>query len=467
MRLILGVELGEQEVHVVAIDSYQSLMAGVSHRGAGRPERLLSKAIAETLRVVGAQAREIQYCAVVSDHCSRALRQRRGLARVALLRLADPAGSAIPPLFSWPHELVEAIGGSAVAIAGGVDLDGRPIGSLPDEGEILEVIRRLKGSGSEALAVTGIFSPVHPQSEVQMAARIREAMGPDFPILLSHWLGPIGFLERENAAVLNTALIKVGPTGGELVARVLQSLGAEVPIFVAQNDGTLMSLAQTRRFPLLTVRSVVAHLLRGAVHLSGRESGLVLCSGPETVELGLVEGGFPHESTRPGTIEGVRVNVALPEILSIPITAGHGGWTDGMTERVERLLVQIKGHAEPVPVIMAGPLADQVPQQLRGVLRAERLTNVAWSAAIGAAMAPLGGRADGTYSLETWSHEGARAEAVRRAADWAVAAGADPASVQVVGIDETPFTYLPGNVLRIRAKVAGKPLIAEPATLSG
>ena len=45
----------------------------------------------------------------------------------------------------------------------------------------------------------------------------------------------------------------------------------------------------------------------------------------------------------------------------------------------------------------------------------------------------------------------ARAEAVSKA----VAAGADPATVVVVEIDEVPLTYLPSNATLIRVKAAG------------
>ena len=45
----------------------------------------------------------------------------------------------------------------------------------------------------------------------------------------------------------------------------------------------------------------------------------------------------------------------------------------------------------------------------------------------------------------------ARAEAAGRATD----AGADPATVEIVEIDEIPLTYLPSNALRVRVKAVG------------
>jgi hypothetical protein len=45
----------------------------------------------------------------------------------------------------------------------------------------------------------------------------------------------------------------------------------------------------------------------------------------------------------------------------------------------------------------------------------------------------------------------ARQEAVTKA----VAAGAEPSTVQIVDIDELPLAYLPGNATRIRVKAVG------------
>ena len=47
--------------------------------------------------------------------------------------------------------------------------------------------------------------------------------------------------------------------------------------------------------------------------------------------------------------------------------------------------------------------------------------------------------------------EGIVAEARLRA----VEAGANPSSVQIAELEETPLSYLPGNAVRIAAKVVG------------
>jgi N-methylhydantoinase A/oxoprolinase/acetone carboxylase beta subunit len=53
------------------------------------------------------------------------------------------------------------------------------------------------------------------------------------------------------------------------------------------------------------------------------------------------------------------------------------------------------------------------------------------------------------------SRDEAIADAKREAVDRAVAAGADPATVDIVDVEDVPLAYLPGNATRIRIKAVG------------
>ena len=69
---------------------------------------------------------------------------------------------------------------------------------------------------------------------------------------MSHEIGRLGILERENAALLNASL-------GELATKVVSNMeaalaerGLRCPFYVSQNDGTLMSAQFIARYPALT-----------------------------------------------------------------------------------------------------------------------------------------------------------------------------------------------------------------------
>jgi N-methylhydantoinase A/oxoprolinase/acetone carboxylase beta subunit len=80
--------------------------------------------------------------------------------------------------------------------------------------------------------------------------------------------------------------------------------------------------------------------------------------------------------------------------------------------------------------------------------------------AVGAAIAQISGETDQVY--REMSREDAIAAAEAQARQRAVAAGADPATVQAVDVEDMPIAYLPGNALRVRVRVAGE-LQSRPA----
>ena len=75
--------------------------------------------------------------------------------------------------------------------------------------------------------------------------------------------------------------------------------------------------------------------------------------------------------------------------------------------------------------------------------------------AVGAALAQVGGETDRIYSYDDLGRDGAIEQAVAGARTQAIVAGADPASVHLVDLEEIPLAYLRGGAVRLRAKVVG------------
>ena len=63
------------------------------------------------------------------------------------------------------------------------------------------------------------------------------------------------------------------------IERALEGLGLNVPLFMSQNDGTLMDTAFAARFPALTISSGPTNSMRGAAHLTGVADGIVVDIG--------------------------------------------------------------------------------------------------------------------------------------------------------------------------------------------
>src|SRR5271163_2039266 len=140
-----------------------------------------------------------------TTHFVNAVVQRRDLARVAAVRIGLPASASLPPFCDWPEDLARSVRGEVFMLEGGHDYDGRPIVPF-DEAGMRQAARQIRASGIRSVAVAAIFSPLDPSCEVRAAEILREEC-PQATVTLSRDLGRIGLLERENAALLNAALI--------------------------------------------------------------------------------------------------------------------------------------------------------------------------------------------------------------------------------------------------------------------
>src|SRR6516165_7188514 len=83
---------------------------------------------------------------IVTTHFVNAVVQRRGLARVAGVRIGLPASASLPPFCDWPEDLARSVRGEVFMLAGGHDYDGRPIVPF-DETGMRQAARRVRTSG--------------------------------------------------------------------------------------------------------------------------------------------------------------------------------------------------------------------------------------------------------------------------------------------------------------------------------
>ena len=71
---------------------------------------------------------------------------------------------------------------------------------------------------AEGVAITSVFAPVSPRHELLAAEIVKRELG-EIHVSLSHEIGSIGLLERENATILNGALAGVARDVAERDAR--------------------------------------------------------------------------------------------------------------------------------------------------------------------------------------------------------------------------------------------------------
>jgi N-methylhydantoinase A/oxoprolinase/acetone carboxylase beta subunit len=453
----------------------------------------------------------IQAVMLGTTHFVNALLEGRGLARTAVFRLCGPSTRLLPPFCDWPEERQRAVNGRGYLLPGGHEFDGREI-SCFDEAALRDAVHDALSKDVEAVALCGVFSPVNPTHETRAAELIRLEC-PELSVTVSSEIGRIGLLERENAAALNAALSRIANRTVEAICAALTDMGLTVPVFFSQNDGTLMDAEYAARYPVLAMSSGPTNSMRGAAFLAGIEDAVVVDVGGTSTDVGILVHGFPRAAATAVKLAGVRTNFRMPDLTSIglgggsivrrePLSVGpssvgariteqaivFGGATltatdlavaagrasigeparaqdldaelvtRGLAEvrrRVEEAVDRMKLSADPLPLVLVGGGSVLVGDRLAGTSEVLQPQHAEVANAIGAAIAQVGGEVEKVYSLEQVGRLEALASAKEEAIDRAVEAGAQPASMEVVEVEEVPLTYLPGNATRIRVKAVG------------
>jgi N-methylhydantoinase A/oxoprolinase/acetone carboxylase beta subunit len=395
-------------------------------------------------------------------------------------------------------------------LEGGHEVDGRPIVPF-DAAGMRAVARRIRAAGLRSVAVASVFSPIDPSCETAAAAILREEC-PDAAVTLSHDLGRLGLLERENVTLLNAGLLDLARRTTRAFTAALRESGVTAPLYLTQNDGTVMLAEAALAFPVYGFASGPTNSMRGAAFLSRLADGLVIDVGGTTTDIGALRHGFPREANSVVEVGGVRTLFRMPDLLSLglgggtrvrpgtPPVVGPGSVGYRLTEEalvfggdtltctdvavaaglvdlgdrsrvaglpaplveaclarmramIEEGVDRVKTDAREVPLIAVGGGSFLVPERLPGVSHVVHVDHQAVANAVGAAIAQVSGEADQVF--QGLSREEAIAEARRLAERRAVAAGADPATLSVVDVEDLPLAYLPGNSLRARVRVVG------------
>ncbi len=197
----IGIDVGGTNTDAVLIDGSDVLAAVKTITTAD-----VLTGVRTALRQLLASGDPGRVAAVVigTTHFTNAVIERRSLQRVGALRIGLPASASLPPFIDWPEDLASLVRGQVHMVAGGHEYDGRPIVPL-DVAAIRDAARRMADAGLTAVGVTSIFSPLTGECE-QEAERILIEEMPGASITLSHDLGRIGLLERENVTLLNACL---------------------------------------------------------------------------------------------------------------------------------------------------------------------------------------------------------------------------------------------------------------------
>lgn len=310
----IGIDVGGTHTDAVMIDGSRVLGA-VKTATSSDVISGVREALSLLLSKVACDHATIAAVIIGTTHFTNAVVERRELAAVGALRIGLPASASVPPFSGWPDDLTRQVRGQVHMVAGGHEYDGRPIVDL-DRSAIRDAARRMADAGLQSVAITSVFSPLTNAFETE-AEQIVAAEMPAASITLSHQLGRIGLLERENVALLNASLQPLARKTVVAFEDAMHESDIEAPFFLTQNDGTIMPAAMAMRYPVWCFASGPTNSMRGAAFLSGVEDAVVVDVGGTTSDIGYLSNGFPREANAAVNIGGVRTLFRMPDLLSI------------------------------------------------------------------------------------------------------------------------------------------------------
>jgi N-methylhydantoinase A/oxoprolinase/acetone carboxylase beta subunit len=507
----IGVDVGGTNTDAAAISTVdRSVLAEIKSPTTSDVASGVVNAIQGLLDSGAVEPADVDAVMIGTTHFVNALVSARELQPTAVVRVCGPATRSLPPLVDWPDALSRLVGAQVHLVSGGVEFDGRPIADLDFE-ELDRVAEQIAGAGLTTAAITAVFSPLDTELEATVAEHLTGKV-PGLRCSLSSQLGRIGLLERENATIINACLRSLADGVVSGFERSVAELGIDAPLYLSQNDGTLMDSEFTNRYPVATFASGPTNSMRGAAFLSEEPDAAVVDIGGTTSDIGMLKQGFPREAASAVRVAGVRTNFRMPDVISIgigggsivhaddgrvtvgPDSVGYRITTDGMVfggstltatdvavaaglveigdpslvagvdrglaadavawmrHEVGEALDRMKTGPDAVSVVLVGGgsviLGGEVPGASRVVLPPHHgVAN-----AVGSAIAQVGGQVDRVAALADTTREAVIAEARAEAIGNVVAAGGDPATAQIVDIEEVPLAYLPSNSVRIKVK---------------
>lgn len=473
----------------------------------------VSAAIRAVLDAAGETAAAVGGVMVGTTHFLNAAVEGRHLEKVGALRLCGSSTLSLPPMIDWPDRLRGFVDGGAALVGGGVNYDGSDIAAL-DTDAIRDACKAWRARGIEAIAICSVFALVDPRMENE-AAEIVATEIPGASISLSHRVGRTGLLPRENATILNASLHQLGRETVGAFRTAFAALGLNCPLYLTQNDGTLMTAAFAERYPVFTMASGPTNSMRGAAFLTGLTDAAVIDIGGTTTDVGMLVGSFPRSRSEGAMIGGVLTNFRVPDVYSFGLGGGSivrpgtdmtigpdsvgfrlpekalcfGGDTLTATDvavaaglvdlgdrsrlahvtpdlaraalaqikaSIETVLDRMKPSVDPIPAILVGGGSVLIDGLLEGTSISLKPEHFGSANAIGAAIAQVSGDVDRVVSLEGSNRQQALDSVVQEARERAIEAGAQEATITLAEVEETPLAYLPGNALRISVKVIGE-----------
>lgn len=233
-----------------------------------------------------------------------------------------------------PEPLVERK--DVVGIPGRFQYDGSELVPL-DEERVRDAAKKAKDEGYGAIAVGYLFSYRNPAHELRTREILREVLGDDFTVSLSHeaakeWRE----YERTSSAVIEAYTGPVVRTYLLDLEEQLAERGVDAPLHIMQSSGGVLTASSARERPLQTLLSgPVGGAIGGEVlaKIVGNNNLIGVDMGGTSFDVSLVVDGTPDVSTE-AQLEGLPMLMSIVNIHTIGAGGGSVAWIEAGGLRV-------------------------------------------------------------------------------------------------------------------------------------
>lgn len=365
-KLSLGIDVGGTNTDFAIVDGNGKLLGSYKTYSTTPIELGIVQGLSALRAHYPTEFSKIDHVHIGTTQVANAVLEGNRLSRVGIIRMCGCRSPKPIPAYDWPKGLRDAVVVDYRPIGGGFECDGRPMSPFSLR-EAARAIDELLSLGANTLAIVGSFSPLYPEQEREVGQYVEKLVGTPIPYTLSYAIGGMGLLEREKAAILNSALIPFLGHSFKGLTTLIHSFGLNVEVWMTQNDGTLLSVEEAGKYPLKTVAAGPTNSFIGGSKLATAEDAIVVDVGGTSTDIGVVREGIVRRSLRSTTIGDITLNFAMPDSCSMPIGGGthidkgyYGNWIIGLTSCGSNLphISQIFGGSQLTLTDLACVLGD-------------------------------------------------------------------------------------------------------------
>ena len=316
----IGIDIGGTNTDIVLVDSKDQIAAQTKTSTTPEIQDGIKIALTHILNETKVNTDEITGIFLGTTQITNAVHQFSDLYRVGVIRIAGHHPQSLPSCYSWPENLKKILVDTAT-IDGGFECHGDPISVLNPQ-QIKSAVESLMKKKMESLAVIGVFASLNPRQELLVKKIVQDMTKGAIPVSLSHQIGGTGFIERENSTILNASLKRVMSNVFKRLVSTCTELGLTCPIWLTQNNGSILDLPHAIEYPVLTISAGPTNSFIGGTRLAGIADAIVIDIGGTSTDVGVVHRGIPRRCLNNSKIGGIALNFPMPDVYSIAMGGG-------------------------------------------------------------------------------------------------------------------------------------------------